>query len=50
MSWETLYVSWVLFGQVFALLLIAYVLALGAVGHVIDKRREDAIKRKEAGL
>lgn len=42
--------SWILWAQVAALALIVYILIVAGIGHVIDKRREDAMKRKEAGL
>lgn len=42
--------SWVTWGQMAALLVIVYILTMAGIGHVIDKRREDAHRRKEAGL
>jgi hypothetical protein len=42
--------SWVLFGQVCALLILGTLLGIGAHGSILDKRREDAYKRKENGL
>lgn len=42
--------SWLTWGQIAALLIIVYILTMAGIGHVIDKRREDDLKRKEAGL
>ena len=42
--------GWVLFGQICALLVLGTLLGVGAHGSVIDKRREDAHRRKENGL
>jgi len=42
--------SWVLFGQICALLILSTLLGIGAHHSVIDKRREDAHHRKENGL
>lgn len=43
MSWETV-------GQIALLMLLAYLLFTTSVTHVIDKRRESDIKRKQAGV
>lgn len=42
--------SWILFGQIIALAFIAYLFALMAHHAIVDKRRDDALKRKQAGL
>lgn len=47
-------IPWILFIQILILMLATIVLVVASIGSVIgsviDKRREDAIKRKEAGL
>ena len=42
--------SWILFGQILALMLLGLLLIVAGHGSIVEKRREDAIKRKEAGL
>jgi hypothetical protein len=42
--------SWILLAQVLILMLASGVMTEAIIGSTIDKRREDAIKRKEAGL
>lgn len=42
--------SWWLVAQVVLLMFVAALLVEGVTVAVIEKRREDAIKRKEAGL
>lgn len=42
--------SWTLFFQLMALQCVAFIFTIGVISHRMDKRREDAIKRKEAGL
>lgn len=42
--------SWILFSQIAALVVIGYFLVAATHHTIVDKRREDAIKRKEAGL
>jgi hypothetical protein len=36
--------NWVTWAQIAALILIVYILSMAAVGHVIDKRREDDLR------
>jgi hypothetical protein len=43
-------VSWELLSQVLLLMVATAVLVVAIITHCIDKHREDAIKRKEAGL
>lgn len=46
--------SWVLLGQILIMMfcggLLVEAVAIALIAALIDKRREDAIKRKEAGL
>lgn len=42
--------NWILFGQIAGLLLLSYLLIVGAHHSIVDKRRDDALKRKQAGL
>ena len=42
--------SWVLFSQVSGWMVLAALLGVAVHGSVVDKRREDAYKRKENGL
>jgi hypothetical protein len=43
-------VSWILFTQLLILMVTAAIILTSTLHSIIDKRREDAIKRKEAGL
>lgn len=43
-------IGWILFVQILILMLGAGLLVEAVTGANIDKRREDDIKRKEAGL
>lgn len=42
--------SWMLVAQIAALAVVGQLLVVGGIAHIIDKRREDAHKRKDGGL
>lgn len=42
--------SWTLFCQILALMVLAAMIVAGTMDHYIDKRREDDYKRKANGL
>jgi len=42
--------SWILVGQISVLMMLAMLLALLAHSAIVDKNREDDIKRKQAGV
>lgn len=42
--------SWILLGQILIMMFCGALLVEAVTAALIDKRREDAIRRKEAGL